>query len=79
MLFRNKGNNMTEQLNELESKLKQQDWTWEMSDDSSAYSKGRESEMKLREAAKDLGSEGIALFNKYYNAYAYPKGNELKD
>jgi hypothetical protein len=66
-------------IQELEVKLKSHDWTYEMSDDSSAFSRGRETDYKLRSEAKELGPDAVALYNSYYERYAYPKGNPLKD
>lgn len=66
-------------LAEFEKKLKSQDWTYEMSDDSSQYHKGHQSDLELRAEAKEVGLEGVRLYNDYYERYSYPKGNPIRD
>lgn len=58
--------------------LNSNDWTYEMSDDMSAYSKGKQNDQACRRLAKELGAEGIKLYNEYYMKYAYPKDDILE-
>jgi hypothetical protein len=62
----------------LETMLKNNDWTYEMSDDSSAYTKGKNHDINCRKVAKEIGTDGVSLYNQYYLKYAYPKDDLLK-
>lgn len=64
-------------LEQLKDRLTKHDWTYEMSDDSNSFYKGKSEEKNLRESAVALGDAGIDLYNSFYNRFAYPKGNPL--
>jgi hypothetical protein len=66
------------ELIDFEQKLKKNDWTYEMSDDSSAYSRGQSNDSDLRKLAKELGEDAVVMYNDYYERYSYPKGKPLR-
>lgn len=61
-------------LSDLESKLKDHDWYYMMSDDSRAYDKGNSEEKAIKKMVKELGEEGLKLYTTYFLKY-YPKAD----
>ena len=52
-------------LEEFETKLKNHDWFYHLSDDMKAFYKGSKSEKELIKLANENGQEYVDLYNKY--------------
>ena len=65
---------LTEDINDFKKALEAHDWYYMMSDSSRVYDAGVASEKSLRAMAKDLGSAGVNLYNKFHKKH-FPKSS----
>jgi hypothetical protein len=52
-------------MKELERKLKSHDWWYSMSDDGSAWDRGRKQADDINKLIRDVGDDGKKLYKKY--------------